>query len=152
DYLAIALMLGGLAFLLLSWRPALVHAAGAGGGWAEASTAFAARARRMLTVAVVLGVLSGLAGIVLQGATAGGTSFWSALDPGGLREVLGALLGADSGRRARGARHALRADLGSAGPGLARPRDGPRGRRERSDDPGAAARRGRRRRCRPGAV
>jgi copper transport protein len=37
DYLAIALMLGGLAFLLLSWRPALVAAAGAGGGWPEAS-------------------------------------------------------------------------------------------------------------------
>jgi copper transport protein len=93
DYLAIALMLGGLAFLLLSWRPALVRAAGAGGGWPEASTAFAARARRMLTVAVVLGVLSGLAGIVLQGATAGGTSFWSALDPGVVREVLGTRFG-----------------------------------------------------------
>jgi copper transport protein len=93
DYLAIALMLGGLAFLLLSWRPALARAAGAGGGWPEASTAFAARARRMLAVAVVLGVLSGLAGIVLQGATAGGTSFWSALDPGVVREVLGTRFG-----------------------------------------------------------
>jgi len=47
----------------------------------------------MLTVAVVLGVLSGLAGIVLQGATAGGTSFWSALDPGVVREVLGTRFG-----------------------------------------------------------
>ena len=137
DYLAIALMLGGLAFLLLSWRPALVRAAGAGGGWPEASTAFAARARRMLTVAVVLGVLSGLAGIVLQGATAGGTSFWSALDPGVVREVLGTRFGRIWGLRVLVwlvARH------------------GPRGRRERGDHPGAAARRGRRRRRRPGAV
>jgi copper transport protein len=93
DYLAIALLLGGLAFLLLSWRPALVSAAGAGGGWPEASAAFAARARRMLTVAVVLGVVSGAAGIVLQGATAGGTSFWSALDPSVVREVLGTRFG-----------------------------------------------------------
>ena len=93
DYLAIALMLGGLAFLLLSWRPALVATAGAGGGWPEASTAFAARARRLLAVAVVLGVVSGAAGIVLQGATAGGTSFWSALDPGVVREVLGTRFG-----------------------------------------------------------
>ena len=78
---------------LLSWRPALVSAAGAGGGWPEASTAFAARARRMLAVAVVLGVVSGAAGIVLQGATAGGTSFWSALDPSVVREVLGTRFG-----------------------------------------------------------
>ena len=93
DYLAIALMLGGLAFLLLSWRPALVRAAGAAAGWPEASAAFAARARRMLTVAVVLGVVSGLAGIVLQGATAAGTSVWSALDPSVVREVLGTRFG-----------------------------------------------------------
>jgi copper transport protein len=93
DYLAIALMLGGLAFLLLSWRPALVAAAGAGGGWPEASEAFAARARRMLAVAVVLGIVAGVAGIVLQGATAGGTSFWSALDPSVVREVLGTRFG-----------------------------------------------------------
>jgi copper transport protein len=93
DYLAIALMLGGLAFLLLSWRPALVAAAGAGGGWPEASEAFAARARRMLATAVVLGIVAGVAGIVLQGATAGGTSFWSALDPSVVREVLGTRFG-----------------------------------------------------------
>jgi copper transport protein len=93
DYLAIALMLGGLAFLLVSWRPALVGAAGAGGGWPEASVAFAARARRMLAVAVVLGVVSGVAGVVLQGATAAGTSFWSALDPSVVREVLGTRFG-----------------------------------------------------------
>jgi len=93
DYLAIALMLGGLGFLLASWRPALVAVAGAGAGWTEASAAFAARARRMLTVAVVIGVVAGVAGIVLQGATAGGTSFWSALDPSVIREVLGTRFG-----------------------------------------------------------
>jgi copper transport protein len=99
DYLAIALLLGGLAFLLLSWRPALVTAAGAGDGWPEASEAFAARARRLLAVAIVLGVVSGAAGIVLQGATAGGTSFWAALDPGVVREVLGTRFGRTWGLR-----------------------------------------------------
>jgi copper transport protein len=93
DYLAIALLLGGVAFLLLSWRPALVQTAAAGAGWPEASTAFAARARRMLALAVVLGIVAGVAGIVLQGATAGGTTFWSALDPGVVREVLGTRFG-----------------------------------------------------------
>jgi copper transport protein len=44
DYLAIALVAGGLAFLLAVWRPALEAAAGAGAGWPEASAAFAARA------------------------------------------------------------------------------------------------------------
>jgi copper transport protein len=93
DYLAIALMLGGLAFLLLSWRPALVGAAGAGGGWPEASEAFAARATRMLALAVMLGLAANVAGIVLQGATAGGTTFWSALDPSVVREVIGTRFG-----------------------------------------------------------
>jgi copper transport protein len=99
DDLAIALALGGLTFLLVAWRPALAAAAGAGESWAKASAAFAARARRLLWLAVALGVLSGLAGIVLQGATAAGTTFWSALEPNVLREVLGTRFGTVWGAR-----------------------------------------------------
>ena len=60
---------------------------------------FAARARRLLWLAVGLGVLSGAAGIVLQGATASGTSFWAALDPSVVREVLGTRFGTIWGLR-----------------------------------------------------
>ena len=99
DYLAIALGVGGLAFLLAAWRPALADAAGAGTGWPEASTVFAARARRLLWLAIGLGVFSGAVGIVLQGATASGTSFWSALDASIVREVLGTRFGTVWGLR-----------------------------------------------------
>jgi copper transport protein len=99
DYLAIALALGGLAFVLWIWGPALATAAGAGAAWPRASDAFAARARRLLWLAVALGVLSGLAGIVLQGATAAGTTFWAALDPSVVREVLGTRFGTVWGAR-----------------------------------------------------
>jgi copper transport protein len=99
DYLAIALGVGGLAFLLAAWRPALALAAGAGAGWPQASAVFAARARRLLWLAVALGVFSGAVGIVLQGATASGTSFWSALDASIVREVLGTRFGTVWGLR-----------------------------------------------------
>lgn len=99
DYLAIALGVGGLAFLLAAWRPALANAAGAGAGWPEASAVFVARARRLLWLAVGLGVVSGAVGIVLQGATAAGTSFWSALDASVVREVLGTRFGTVWGLR-----------------------------------------------------
>ncbi len=136
DYLAIALAVGGLAFLLAAWRPALAVAAGAGADWPEAAAVFAGRARRLLWIAVVIGVVSGVLGIVLQGATASGTTFWSALDPS---------VGA------RGPRHAVRDRVGPARARVARARRGvargcghPRGR-------GAAPGGGRRGRRRPGA-
>jgi copper transport protein len=99
SYLAIALALGTIAFLLAVWAPALRTAAGAGASWAAAAEAFAGRARRLLAVAIALGVLAGAAGIVLQGATAAGTSFWAALDPSVVREVLGTRFGTVWGLR-----------------------------------------------------
>jgi copper transport protein len=99
DYLAIALAVGGLAFLLAAWRPALAVAAGAGADWPQAAAVFAGRARRLLWIAVVVGVISGALGIVLQGATASGTTFWSALDPTVVREVLGTRFGTVWGLR-----------------------------------------------------
>jgi copper transport protein len=99
DYLATALVLGTLAFLLAVWLPALRAAAGGQARWRAASEAAAGRARALLAVAVALGVLSGLAGIVLEGATAAGVSFWTALDPSTVREVLGTRFGTVWGLR-----------------------------------------------------
>ena len=92
DYLAIALVLGTLLFGLLCWR----------GGTAvppAAAAAFARRSRALLLGGVALGVLASAAGLVLQAATAGGTSFWAALDPDTLREVLGTRFGTVWGLR-----------------------------------------------------
>ncbi|HEX7300095.1 MAG TPA: copper resistance protein CopC [Solirubrobacteraceae bacterium] len=99
DYLAIALAVGGLGFVLVAWGPALAGAAGAGGGWPEASAIFARRARRLVGLAVALGIVAGAAGIALQGATAAGTSFWAALDVSVVREVLDTRFGAVWGLR-----------------------------------------------------
>ncbi len=87
SYLAIALALGGLAFLAIVWRPALAAVAGGGAEWAAAAGAFAGRARTLLAVAVALGLASAAAGLVLLGATEAGVSFWAALDPAVVREV-----------------------------------------------------------------
>jgi copper transport protein len=82
-YFAIALALGGLMFLWLVWKPAL-------GAVAEpaAAAAFARRATRLLGIAAIAGAASTAAGIVLEGATAAGTSFWGALNAGVVRGVV----------------------------------------------------------------
>jgi copper transport protein len=82
-YLAIALALGGMIFLALVWGPALRAA-----GLPAAGAPFARRARRLLGVAAITGAVSTAAVIVLEGATAAGTSFWAALDPRIVRDVL----------------------------------------------------------------
>ena len=92
-YLATALLLGGLAGLLAVWLPTLRAAAAAGEAWSAASTAFLRRLRRVMLLAAALGVASGLAGIVLQGATAGATSAWAALSPSVVGDVLGTRFG-----------------------------------------------------------
>ena len=93
NYLATAIALGGLAFLLAVWLPALRSASGAGEEWIEASAAFLSRLRRLLLGASALGVVCGFAGIVLQGATAGATSAWTALKPSVISDVLGTRFG-----------------------------------------------------------
>jgi copper transport protein len=74
--------------LIAIWLPALGLVAGGAPQWREASERFASGARSVLLLSVVAGVLSGLAGIVLQGATAAGVTFWSALDSQILGDVL----------------------------------------------------------------
>ncbi len=87
-YAAIALAIGSLVFLLAAWLPALRSTATAAAEWLEASQRFARRLRLLLLVALAAGVLGEAAQIVLQGATAAGTSFWSALDADVIQEVL----------------------------------------------------------------
>jgi len=79
DYLSIALMIGGLLFAQAVWGPALGSLAGSEPRWSQASIAFARRTGRVLAVAVVLGLLVSLLGVLLQGATAAGVSLWSSL-------------------------------------------------------------------------
>ncbi|MEA2289029.1 MAG: copper transport protein [Solirubrobacteraceae bacterium] len=82
-YVAIALALGGMLFLWIVWRPALATAGAPAG-----AVPFARRASRLLAVAAVLGAVSTAAGIVLEGATGAGTSFWGALNTAVLGDVL----------------------------------------------------------------
>jgi copper transport protein len=93
QYAAIAVSLGAFAFLLWSWLPALRLVAGGGAEWEAASAAFARRLRRVLMVAVIAGLLSGGAALLLQGAVGQGSTFWSALKPSVVREVLGTRFG-----------------------------------------------------------
>jgi copper transport protein len=79
-YLAIALAIGGLVFLFGVWLPALSNTAGGGGGWLSASESFARIARAIVLGAILLGLAATAGAIVLQAATATGTSFWTALD------------------------------------------------------------------------
>jgi copper transport protein len=80
-YLAIALAVGAVVFLFAVWLPALAHVAGGGSAWVAASDSFARLVRGIVVGAVLLGLAATAAAIVLQAATATGTSFWTALDP-----------------------------------------------------------------------
>jgi copper transport protein len=79
DYLSIALMVGGLAFLAFAWRPGFREVRGEEPRWDVAADAFRRRALALLAFAVVLGVVVSLLGILLQGASAAGVSLWASL-------------------------------------------------------------------------
>lgn len=98
-YAAIALLAGGLAFVVCVWLPALRARAGGGEEWRRASVAFAGRARVIGLAAAGGGVAAAALGVVLQGATAAGTTFWAALDPSVVSEVLGTRFGTVWGLR-----------------------------------------------------
>jgi len=88
-YLAIAVALGGMLFLALVWGPALRAAALPG-----AAAPFARRATRLLVLSAAVGAATTAAGIVLEGATAAGTTFWGALDGRIVDDVLQTHFGA----------------------------------------------------------
>ena len=79
DYLTIALMAGGLLFLLALWPRALAASGAAAEGASRADAAFTARLLRMLALAVLAGIVASLAGVLLQGASAAGVSLWTSL-------------------------------------------------------------------------
>lgn len=90
EYAAIALGVGGFAFLLLVWLPAL---GALGGGAGEAERRFLARLRLLLWGAAALGALGAAASIVLEGAEAAGISGFSALKWTIVEETLGTRFG-----------------------------------------------------------
>jgi copper transport protein len=99
DYLSIALLLGGMSFLIVAWLPGLEAVRGRDAAWEAASRAFAARLRRLLLFACVLGVLVGVLGVLLQGASAAGVSLWSSLRSSILQNTLESRFGEVWGAR-----------------------------------------------------
>ncbi len=79
NYLTLALMAGSLVFLLAVWLPSLASLARAEPRWADAARTFRSRLGRLLAIAIVLGVIVSILGILLQGASAAGVSLWSSL-------------------------------------------------------------------------
>lgn len=93
QYVALALALGTLAFLVLVWWPGRRMVRTEVDGWREADDAFGRRLRVVLLAAAVAGALSALAGIVFEAAQAAGVSAGAALDGTVLREELGTRFG-----------------------------------------------------------
>lgn len=92
-YAAIALAVGGFAFLLLAWAPAFAGVGGAGPRWRAAGASFLARLRSALLLAAALGALGAVGGVVMQGAEAAGVPGTSALRWSIVSETLGTRFG-----------------------------------------------------------
>ena len=89
-YLSLSLLIGTLAFLLVAVAPAVREDERLGEAFAGA---FARRIRRILTLAVALGVVVSVLGILLQGAEASGLSLWSSLKSNVLSSTLDSRFG-----------------------------------------------------------
>ena len=100
DYLTLALLTGGLAFVFFVWRPALRALAGGEQRWQLASRVFAQRAGRLLALAIVLGAVVSVLGVLLQGASAAGVSLWASLKGSVISDTLHARFGTVWGLRA----------------------------------------------------
>jgi copper transport protein len=100
NYLTLALMVGGLVFLFFVWIPGLAAVAGSEERWSFASRAFASRLGRLFAVAIVFGVLVGVLGVLLQGASAGGVSLWASLKSSIIENTLESRFGKVWGLRA----------------------------------------------------
>jgi copper transport protein len=89
EYTAIALAVGGVAFLLFCWLPALGAAAGVEEDSRRAAArAFGRRLRLVLWLAAAIGLIATAAEIVLEGAEAAGVSGFSALTKRIVEETL----------------------------------------------------------------
>ena len=100
NYLTLALMVGGLAFLFFAWTPALAGTAGGEERWSLAARTFASRLRRLFAVAIGLGVIVSVLGVLLQGASAAGVSLWSSLKGSIIEDTLNSRFGTVWGLRA----------------------------------------------------
>ncbi len=78
DYISLALFIGGFAFALIAWGPAL-GSAGAEQRWRDAASAGAHRLVMVLAAAVGVGLIASVLGVLLQGASAAGVSLWTSL-------------------------------------------------------------------------
>lgn len=99
SYAATALVVGVVMFAVWCWGPAVAATAPGDGRWHAAAAAFVRRARGLLALGLGLGALATATGIVLQGALALGESFWAALDPDIVGEVLSTRFGTAWGLR-----------------------------------------------------
>jgi copper transport protein len=88
QYAAVALGVGGLAFLLLAWLPAVGAVGGEDEAWERAAAAFSRRLRVLLLLAAGAGALSAAAGVVMEAAEAAGVTGFSALKQTIIRETL----------------------------------------------------------------
>jgi copper transport protein len=100
NYLTLALMLGGLAFLLFAWTPAIAAVAGGEERWSLAARALDSRLARLFSVTIVVGILVSVLGVLLQGATAAGVSLWSSLKSSVISDTLDSRFGTVWGLRA----------------------------------------------------
>ncbi len=87
DYVSLALFIGGLAFAWLAWGRALASA-GEEQRWRRAASAGAGRLGLLLAVAVAVGLVASVLGVMLQGASAAGISLWSSLKAAVLENTL----------------------------------------------------------------
>jgi len=92
-YAALAAAIGALAFLVLVWIPALAAVAGGARAWLRAGERFGDRLRAVVLAAAAAGVVTSGSSLVLQGAIAGGTTVWAALDPSVLGDVVATRFG-----------------------------------------------------------
>jgi copper transport protein len=100
NYLSLALMIGGLAFLVFAWLPGLAAVAGAEPSWSLARRAFASRLGRLFAGAIGLGVIVSVLGVLLQGASAAGVSLWASLKGTIINDTLHSRFGEVWGLRA----------------------------------------------------
>ncbi|HEX4436612.1 MAG TPA: CopD family protein [Solirubrobacteraceae bacterium] len=100
NYLTLALMVGGLAFLFLAWSPAIAATAGEEERWSLAARTFASRLRRLFALTIVLGVIVSVLGVLLQGASAAGVSLWASLKSSIVKDTLDSRFGTVWGLRA----------------------------------------------------
>jgi copper transport protein len=100
DYLAIALMIGGFAFVFVAWLPGLMQTAGTEQRWSTASRVFAARIWRLLAIAIAIGAVVSVLGVLLQGASAAGVSLSGSLKGSVIENTLESRFGQVWGLRA----------------------------------------------------